>query len=47
MWHVWGRGEVPTGLWCGNVGEGNNFDYLRVDGRIILKQIFKTSIGNA
>jgi hypothetical protein len=37
MWHVWGRGEVHTGFWWGDLRER----YLGVDGRIIIKWIFK------
>jgi hypothetical protein len=41
MWHVWGRGEVHTGFWWGDLREGDYFEDLGVDGRIILKWIFK------
>jgi hypothetical protein len=33
---------MHTGLWWGNLSEGNHLEDLRVDGRIILKWIFKT-----
>jgi hypothetical protein len=33
MWHVWGRGELYTGFWWGNVRERE----LGVGGRILLK----------
>jgi hypothetical protein len=39
MWHVWG-GEVPTGLWWGNLWERDHLEDIDVDGRIILKWIF-------
>jgi hypothetical protein len=39
MWHVWERGEVHTG-W-GKVRERDNFEELGIDGRTILKRIFK------
>jgi hypothetical protein len=39
MWHIWGRGEVHTGLWCGILREGEHLDNLGIDGRIILKRI--------
>jgi len=41
MWHVWGRGEVHTGFWWGNLREKCNFEDVRIDGRIILKYVFK------
>jgi hypothetical protein len=41
MWQVWGRGEVHTGFWRGGVREGDHFEDPGVDGRIILKWIFK------
>jgi hypothetical protein len=37
MWHVWGRGEVHTGLYWGNLREGDHLEDPGVDGRIILK----------
>jgi len=41
MWHVWGRGDVHTGFWWGDLRERNHLEDLRVDGRIIWKWIFK------
>jgi hypothetical protein len=41
MWHVWGRGEVHTGLWWENLREGDHLEDPGVDGRIILKWIFE------
>jgi len=40
MWNVWGREEVPTGFWWGDLKEVDQFEDLGVDGRIILKLIF-------
>jgi hypothetical protein len=41
MWHVWGRGEVHTGLYWGNLREGDHLEDPGIDGRIILKWIFE------
>jgi hypothetical protein len=37
MWSIWVRAEVHTGLWWGNVSEGDHMEDLGLDGRIILK----------
>ena len=37
---VWGRGEVWTGFWWGNLREGDHWGDPDVDGRIILGWIF-------
>jgi hypothetical protein len=34
-------GEVHTGFWWGDLREGDHLERLGVDGRIILKWIFK------
>ena len=39
MWHVWGRGEVDTGLWLGNLRERERLEDPGVDG--ILKWMFR------
>ena len=41
MQHVWGRVEVYTGRWWRDRGEKNHFGDPGVDGRIILKWIFR------
>jgi hypothetical protein len=41
MWHVWGKRKVHTGFWWGNLSEGDHSGDPGVDGRIILKLIFK------
>jgi hypothetical protein len=37
MWNVWGRGEVHTGFWCGNLQERDHLKYTGISERIILK----------
>jgi hypothetical protein len=39
-WHVWGRGEVQTEFWWGNMSERDHLKDLDVDLRKILKWIF-------
>ena len=41
MWRVWGRGEVCTGFWWGNLRERDHWGDPDVDGRIILRWIFR------
>jgi len=36
-----GRGEVYTGFWWGNLRERDNLEDLGIDGRIILRWIFR------
>jgi hypothetical protein len=37
----WGRGEDCTGFWWGNLRERDHLEYPGVDGRIILRWIFR------
>jgi hypothetical protein len=46
MQHVWGRREVRTGFWRGNLSERDQLEDIGVDGRIILKWIFKKLQGD-
>jgi len=41
MWHVWGTEEVYTRFWWRNLREGDRLEDPRVDGRIILRWIFR------
>ena len=41
MWHVWGRGQAYTGFWWGNLRERDQLGDPGVDGRIILRWIFR------
>jgi hypothetical protein len=41
MWDVWGAWEVRTGFWWGDPRKGDHLEYAGVDGRVILKWIFK------
>ena len=41
MWHVWGRIEVCTGCWWGSLRERSHWGDQDVDGRIILRWIFR------
>ena len=37
MWYVWGKGEVCTKFWWGNLRERDHSGDQNVDGRIIFK----------
>jgi hypothetical protein len=41
MYHEWVRGEVHIGFCWGDLREGDHLEDPAVDGRIILKWIFK------
>ena len=41
MWRVWWRGVVCTGFWWGNPRERDHWGDPDVDGRIILRWIFR------
>jgi len=41
MWRLWGRGGVCTVFWWGNLRERDNWGDPDVDGRIILRWIFR------
>jgi hypothetical protein len=41
MQHVWGKREVHTGFWWGDLREGDHLGDRGIDGRIILKWILK------
>ena len=45
MWRVWGRGEVCTGFWWGNLRERDHWGDPDVDGRIILRWTFRKCEG--
>jgi hypothetical protein len=38
---MWETGEVHTGFWWGKLRERDHLEYLGVDGRIILRRIFR------
>ena len=44
---MWERGEVHTGFWRRKLRERDNFEDIGIDGRIILRWIFKTLDGDA
>jgi len=41
MWRVWGRGEVCSGFWWGNLRERDHCRDPDINGRIILRWIFR------
>jgi hypothetical protein len=43
MQRVWGRGEVYTRFWWENLSERDHWGDLGINGRIILRRIFRKS----
>jgi hypothetical protein len=41
MQHVWVRGEGYAGFWWGNLRESDHLEEPGIDGRIILRWIFR------
>ena len=41
MWHLWRKGEVCTRFWWGNLRGRDHWGDQDVDGRIILRWIFR------
>ena len=39
--HVWGRGEAYAGFWWGNLRISDHFGDPDVDGKVILRWIFR------
>ena len=44
MQRVWGRREAYTGFWWGNLRERDHLGDLGIDGRIILRRIFRNRV---
>ena len=45
LYVVWGRGEVDWRFWCRNIREREYLEDVSIDGRIILKCMLKTWVG--
>jgi hypothetical protein len=45
MWHVWGIGEMHTGVWWRDLRERSDLEALGIDRSMILKWIFKKCNG--
>jgi len=44
---VWGTGEVYSGFWWGDLRERGHLEGLDIDGKIILKWVFRAWDGRA
>jgi hypothetical protein len=47
MWQAWETEEMRRGFWWGDLEERNHLENLGIDGRIILKWIFKRGVRRA
>jgi len=47
MWHVWGTGKIHTGFWWRELMERHHLADPGVDGRIMLRWIFRMYDGEA
>jgi hypothetical protein len=41
MWCLWERGEACVGFWWGNLRERDHWGYPGLDGRMVLRWIFR------
>jgi hypothetical protein len=46
MWHVWETGEWCTGFWWGDLKKRGHLEEVGIDGRVILKWVFKRRLGS-
>jgi len=40
MWYVWGKREIHTRFWWGNVEERDHLEDIYIDGRRVIKSLF-------
>ena len=45
IWRIWETEEVHTGFWWRNLNYGGDLENLDLDGRIILKWVFRKQYG--